>query len=32
VRAAIDWVRANRTGNTLDGATIKEMIEEGRRF
>ena len=32
VRAAIDWVRANRTDNTLDGASIKEMIEEGRRF
>ncbi|OCW59182.1 type II toxin-antitoxin system Phd/YefM family antitoxin [Hoeflea olei] len=32
VRAAIAWVRANRTGNTLDGASIKEMIEEGRRF
>ena len=32
VRAAIEWVRANRAGNTLDGASINEMIEEGRRF
>ncbi|MBC7282553.1 type II toxin-antitoxin system prevent-host-death family antitoxin [Hoeflea sp.] len=32
VRAAIDWIRANRAGNSLDGASIKDMIEEGRRF
>jgi len=32
VRAAIEWIRANRTGNALDGASIKDMIEEGRRF
>lgn len=32
VRAAIDWIRANRTGNALDGGSIKDMIEEGRRF
>ena len=32
VRAAIDWIRTNREGNALDGASIKEMIEEGRLF
>lgn len=31
-RAAIEWIRANRSGNTLDGTSIKDMIEEGRRF
>ncbi|PWV97533.1 prevent-host-death family protein [Hoeflea marina] len=31
VRAAIGWIRSNRAGNSLRGASIKEMIEEGRR-
>tara|TARA_R110002020_G_scaffold25240_7_gene82302 strand:+ start:3861 stop:4109 length:249 start_codon:yes stop_codon:yes gene_type:complete len=31
-RAAIEWIRANRTGNALEGASIREMIEEGRRL
>ena len=30
-RAAAEWIRANRTGNTLGGLSIKELIEEGRR-
>ncbi|MDP2732655.1 MAG: type II toxin-antitoxin system prevent-host-death family antitoxin [Hoeflea sp.] len=32
VRAAIDWIRANRAGNALGGESIKDMIEEGQRF
>ena len=31
-RAAVDWIRANRAGNRLDGSSIREMIEEGRRL
>lgn len=31
-REAAEWLRANRVNNKLDGLTIKELIEEGRRF
>ena len=32
VRAAIEALKAFRKGNTLGGLSIREMIEEGRRF
>jgi prevent-host-death family protein len=28
---AIEWVRANRAGNSLGDLTIKQLIEDGRR-
>jgi prevent-host-death family protein len=31
-RAAIERLRETRKGNTLGGLTIRELIEEGRRF
>ncbi|MDG3008396.1 type II toxin-antitoxin system Phd/YefM family antitoxin [Paludisphaera mucosa] len=32
VRAAVEEMRRFRKGRSLDGLTIREMIEEGRRF
>jgi prevent-host-death family protein len=32
VRAAVEAMKRFRRGRTLDGLTIREMIEEGRRF
>jgi prevent-host-death family protein len=32
VRAAIEELRRLRKGRTLGGITIRELIEEGRRF
>lgn len=31
-REAIDGILAMREGNSLDGITIKELIEEGRKY
>jgi len=31
-RAAAEWIIANSKDNKLDGLTIKELIEEGRRY
>lgn len=30
-REAIEWMRQNRSGNVLDGDTIKDLIDAGRR-
>jgi prevent-host-death family protein len=32
VRAAVEAMKRFRKGRTLDGLSIREMIEEGRRF
>jgi prevent-host-death family protein len=32
VRAAVESMKQFREGRTLDGLSIREMIEEGRRF
>lgn len=32
VRAAVEEMRRFRKGRALDGPTIREMVEEGRRF
>lgn len=29
---AADWLRKNRQKNRLDGISIRELIEEGRRY
>lgn len=31
-REAVAWIRANRKKNALNGLSIKDLIEEGRRF
>lgn len=32
VRAAVEAMKEFRKGRSLDGPTIREMVEEGRRF
>ncbi len=32
IRAAVEEMKRFRKGRSLDGLTIREMIEEGRRF
>ena len=32
VRAAVEAMKQFRKGRTLDGMSVREMIEEGRRF
>jgi antitoxin (DNA-binding transcriptional repressor) of toxin-antitoxin stability system len=32
VREAIERIKERRKGNTLGGLTIRELIEEGRRY
>jgi prevent-host-death family protein len=31
-RAAADWIRANRSKNSLGGLKIKDLINEGRKY
>lgn len=31
-RAAADWIRANRSRNSLGGLKIKDLINEGRKY